>query len=240
MAAGGGNTFYNCRAWENGDDGWDSYDRDGLIPDLSYEECACWHNGEVDIFTGEYDWRQGNPLDKNLIYVKAILDNDPGFETRYNNGEITSWPQLTLNYFGVSRTYSSMYSDWGGNPNGFKFGSVNSTSACYRYIKNCLAFDHAAKGFDQNNGACTFDLENTVSFDNQRNYVMEKMKVSSAKNAVGFSGASSDSLPSGMSVTKPSTSVQSSIRTEVDSKVKYILDCVSNDRVPGEVLFNIF
>ena len=103
-----------------------------------------------------------------------------------------------------------------------------------------MAFGHAAKGFDQNNGECTFDLENTVSFDNQRNYVMEKMKASSAKNAVGFSGTSSDSLPSGMTVEKPSTSVQNGIRTEVDNKVKYILECVGNDKVPGEVLFNIF
>ncbi len=42
LAAGTDNKFYNCRAWENSDDGWDSYDRvseGGYIGDVYYMEC---------------------------------------------------------------------------------------------------------------------------------------------------------------------------------------------------------
>ena len=47
LAAGTGNKFYGCYAWDNSDDGWDSYDKtDGLTLDLSYEELSLIHISE--------------------------------------------------------------------------------------------------------------------------------------------------------------------------------------------------
>ena len=58
LGAETGNTFYGCYAWDNSDDGWDSYDKSssGYTKDLSYEECAVWNNGNPDVFTGKYDF----------------------------------------------------------------------------------------------------------------------------------------------------------------------------------------
>ena len=210
LAAGAGNYFYNCRAWENSDDGWDSYDRKsdgGLVPDVTYIECLAWHNGNPDTFTGEYDYKMGYPLDKNLIYVKALIAADSSFEHKYNNRELdlNNWPQVTMKLLGKTNTYSKLYSAWGGNPNGFKFGSAESDSTEYRYIENCIAFDHygnggkpvqyRAKGFDQNcgdtdetsqNGAklIHYDMKNILSFNNVENIQMSRMTADSINGVV--------------------------------------------------------
>ncbi len=45
----------------------------GYTKDLSYEECACWNNGNPDIFTGKYDYENGNALDTNLYLVELYF-----------------------------------------------------------------------------------------------------------------------------------------------------------------------
>lgn len=67
LGAGKGNVFYGCYSWENSDDGWDSYDKDSLTYNLTYTNCACWNNGDPTIFTGEYDYNNGNALDTDLL-----------------------------------------------------------------------------------------------------------------------------------------------------------------------------
>ena len=205
LAAGKGNYFYNCRAWENSDDGWDSYDRGEVIPDVTYIECLAWHNGNPDTFTGEYDYNNYYPLDKNLIYVQAILAADPDFEAKYNAHEVEEWPKVTMRLLGTTNTYNNLYSAWGGNPNGFKFGSAASDNTEYRYIENCIAFDHygnsykpvqyRAKGFDQNCGDTDddsqngpklihYDMKNILSFNNVENIQMSRMTADSIQGVV--------------------------------------------------------
>ena len=94
----------------------------------------------IKIFTGEFDYENGNPLDKNLLYVQAILKADPDFETKYNNHQVTSWPQVDINILGLSASYSDIHNKWAGNPNGFKFGLINTPDTSYRNIKNCISF----------------------------------------------------------------------------------------------------
>ncbi|MBQ9603929.1 MAG: right-handed parallel beta-helix repeat-containing protein [Firmicutes bacterium] len=208
LAAGKGNTFYNCRAWENSDDGWDSYDRGDVVPDVSYVECLAWHNGNPDVFTGEYDYNNYYPLDKNLIYVQAILAADPDFEAKYNAHEVEEWPKVTMRLLGTTNTYQNLYTSWGGNPNGFKFGSAASDNTEYRYIENCIAFDHygndcnpnkavqwRAKGFDQNCGdddttatsgpkLIHYDMKNILAFNNVENIQMSRMTADSINGVV--------------------------------------------------------
>ena len=73
-------------AWENSDDGWDSYDKEGNISqDISYFHSATWHNGNPNIFYKKYDYDNGKPLDKNMWAVQQLMESDPSFESNYNN-----------------------------------------------------------------------------------------------------------------------------------------------------------
>lgn len=241
LAAGTGNTFYGCYAWENSDDGWDSYDKtDGLTYDLSYEECATWNNGDPTIFTGEYDFNNGDALDTNLLLVELIMEKDSSFASNYAKGNFS----LPSDKFIVTEEGTINLSTWtgssyGGNPNGFKFGSVNTTSACVRTVKNCLSFGHNKKGFDNNNSACTASFTNCVAFDNGYNYYISPFTLTKFSNIYGFSGASSDKLPSGYSVTTPSSSTQSTIRNTVSNTVDTIVSNCQNNKI-AEVYFDIY
>ena len=263
LAAGPGNSFYNCRAWENADDGWDSYDRKsegGYVDTVTYVECLAWHNGNPDTFTGEYDYKMGYPLDKKLIYVQAILKADPTFEEKYNNHEVTTWPNVTMRLLGNTNNYTKLYSSWGGNPNGFKFGSSESVSSEYRYIENCIAFDHygnggaavqyRAKGFDQNsdNGNCGmhYDMKNILAFNNVENIQMVKMNADSINGVVwSFDNCMGpdkkmypDEPSAGMTIVEPEN--KDELRSKVYAYRDMIYDYVYNDKIPGKQICDVF
>lgn len=254
IGAGDNNKFYNCRAWENSDDGWDSFDRGTpYIGSVYYEECLAWNNGNPSVFTGEYDYENGFPLDKNLVYVKEILKNDPDFENKYNSHSVASWPKLTVRLLGTSNSYNNIHSSrWAGNPNGFKFGSVETPSGSYRYIKNCIAFDHAntpnqkpAKGFDQNNGYAGYDIENTLSFNNAQNYWMDRMKAKSVSGvfySIEGSNTSSDypDAPGDLSLTVPDSAKAKELTDKVYAYRDMIYSYVYNDKIPGEQICDVF
>ena len=131
-------------------------------------------------------------------------------------------------------------SKYDGNPNGFKFGSVNTTSSCVRTVTNCLAFGHSSKGFDNNNSSCTAYLSNCISYDNGYNYYMPPFTLKKFSNILSFSGASSNKLPSGYTASIPSSSKQAQIRSTVNATVSSITTQCKNNVIPGEVYFNIF
>lgn len=241
LAAGSGNTFYGCYAWDNSDDGWDSYDKtDGLTPDLSYEECATWNNGNPSVFTGEYDFNNGDELDTDLLLVELIMQKDSSFAGNFANGNFSlpsgNFIQTSSGTISLSSWTGSSYE---GNPNGFKFGSVNTTSSCVRTVKNCLSFGHSSKGFDNNNSSCTASFTNCISFDNGYNYYFPKFTITSFSNILGFSGTSGDKLPSGYSATTPGSATQSSIRSTVASTVDTITSNCKNNIIE-RVYFNIY
>ncbi|MBQ6555242.1 MAG: right-handed parallel beta-helix repeat-containing protein [Firmicutes bacterium] len=256
LAAAGENYFYNCRAWENSDDGWDSYRKSGKsgMPIIKYIECLAWNNGNPEVFTGEYDYAQGLPLDKNLIYVQAILKNDPDFETKYNAHTVTEWPKVDMQLLGITKGYEELYSTWEGNPNGFKFGSGNSGSDEYRYIENCIAFDHVGnsnipkgKGFDQNSASgLVYDLKNILAFNNVVNVNMSSMKANSVGGVVwAFDKAAAldgktygESAGSSLKETTPSN--KDEIKTKVYAYRDMICDYVYNGMIPGERICDVF
>ncbi len=242
--AGDNHYFYNCRSWDNSDDGWDSFDYQtgGFVGKISYIECLAWHNGKQESFTGEYDYRMGYPLDKDLTYVKAILAADPDFETKYNNKEVTEWPKVTMSLLGCTRSYDELYSrSWGGNPNGFKFGSIYTPNTSYRYVENCIAFDNTSKGYDQNNSKAQFDLVNGISFDNGRNYLMSAMTCNSQTgNALSFGAIEKDTMPANMTTTTPSDAEQEAIRTSVHNYRDTVMEMLRSDKVPGVTLTGLF
>ena len=260
LSAGKGNSFYNCRAWENADDGWDSYDRGDVVPDVYYEECLAWHNGNPDTFTGEYDYNNGYALDKNLVYVQAILKADPTFEEKYNAHTVEKWPNVTMSLLGTTNNYTRLYSSWGGNPNGFKFGSSDSNSTEYRFIKNCIAFDHygnggaavqyRAKGFDQNsdngNSGIHYDLENILAFNNVENIQMVKMNADSIKGVVwSFENCAdpngtmyADEPSAGMTIVNPEN--REELKAKVYAYRDMIYEHVYNNKIPGKQICDVF
>ena len=242
LATGTGNTFYGCYSFENSDDGWDSYDKlDGLSKDFSYEECACWNNGDPTIFTGEYDYKNGDALDTDLYLVELITKQDSSFAKNYSNGKFSlptaSFVKTDKGTISLSNWTGSLYD---GNPNGFKFGSVNTNSSCKRTVKNCLAFGHSKKGFDNNNSSCTASFTNCVGFDNGYNYYIQPFTVTGFSNCIGFSGSNSDKLPSNAKLTTASSSTQSSIRSTVKSTVASIKKSCKANKIPGAVFFAIY
>lgn len=243
LGAETGNTFYGCYAWDNSDDGWDSYDKSssGYTMDLSYEECACWNNGNPDVFTGKYDFEKGNPLDTDLYMIELICAQDSDFASNYNKGNFSLPTESFINTSSGKISLSKWTgSEYGGNPNGFKFGSAYTNKSSERTVKNCLSFEHGKKGFDNNNSTVNASFENCVSFDNGYNYYIPTFKVSSAENVKGFDGSSKDKLPSGVSVSTPSSSEESSIRSKVEATRKEIVSMCDSNVIPGEVYFNIY
>jgi hypothetical protein len=243
LGATTGNTFYGCYAWDNSDDAWDSYDKtdSGYTYDLDYQWCACWNNGNPDVFTGKYDFDNGKSLDKNLFLVELINAQDSSFATNYAKGKFSLPSDKFINTENGKVSASTWASTgYEGNDNGFKFGSINTKSDCVRTVKNCLSFNHGCKGFDNNNSSATGYFENCISFDNKYNYYMPPFTIKKFSNVYGFNGGSKDSLPSGYSASTPSSSTQSSIRSKVNSTVDTIVTKCDSNIIPGEVYFNIF
>jgi hypothetical protein len=244
LGATTGNTFYGCCAWDNSDDAWDSFDKtdSGYTLDLSYEYCSAWNNGNPKVFTGEYDLENGNSLDKNLFLVQLMIKQDNSFESDYQSGKI-DLSKYNINTKSDSSSAIISAKDWAGskydgNPNGFKFGSINTGSDCVRTVKNCLSFNHEKKGFDNNNSSCTASLENCVSFDNGYNYYIPPFTITGWENIIGFGGKNSDSLPSGCTVSKATN--ESEIRTKVEATRKEIVEKCNSNIIPVGVTFDIF
>ena len=78
---GATNTIFEyCFAWDNADDGWDSYDKEGdNSASVTYKNSACWNNGNPDVFTGKYDYDNGKSLDTNLWTVQQLIASDSSF-----------------------------------------------------------------------------------------------------------------------------------------------------------------
>jgi len=165
------NVFKYCFAWDNSDDGWDSYDKEGdYSARVDYLHSACWNNGNPDVFTGKYDYDNGKSLDKNLWTVQQLIASDSSFESNYKNKKFSI---SNGKIAGMSATtwYSKAEGEMNGN--GFKFGSKTTaqSTSVYRKAVYSVAFDHKSKGFDNNNSqGCTGYIANCVSFNNNINY----------------------------------------------------------------------
>ncbi|WP_423215928.1 right-handed parallel beta-helix repeat-containing protein [Streptococcus equinus] len=242
LGAGTGNTFTYCYAWDNSDDGWDSFDKAGdVTPDITYTNCAVWNNGNPDVFTGKYDFDHKKALDENLHLVQLIKAKDASFTSNYAKGKFSlpsgNFIQTDAGTVSLSAWTGSSFD---GNPNGFKLGSVNSKSSVTRSLSYCLAFDEAKKGFDNNNSSVTGYFNHCVAFDNGYNYYIQPLSIKGWTSVQGFSGKSADKLPSGRSVATPASGSQSSIRKSVESTKNTIITNCQANKIPGKTAFNIY
>ena len=170
---GASKTVFNyCFAWDNSDDGWDSYDKEGdNSATVSYLHSACWNNGNPQVFTGKYDYDNRWALDKNMRTIQYLMSSDKNFESNFNNRRFAISSNAKIN--GIR------YADWMSkaegemNGNGFKFGSktTQKSASVKRTADYSIAFDHKSKGFDNNNSEkCTGYITNCASFKNNINY----------------------------------------------------------------------
>lgn len=101
MDVGTNNYFYGCRAWQNCDDGWDGYLRNGNNASTILENCWTWRNGYLKDGRDPGSQANGNGFkmggsdDKTLKHhfiVKNCLAFDnksKGFDQNNNKGAMT-------------------------------------------------------------------------------------------------------------------------------------------------------
>lgn len=222
------NVCIDCYAWENSDDGWDSFDypleEQGDFTAEGgrwtyrndYENCMCWNNGTAANCLGYTDYVNGLPLDENLPFMrrfKTLKESQyNSFVSQYNDGSLCSRSASASTYYSVLNSIfgtipttsgnlnaSGIVSKWGGNPNGFKLGSKYTQSNSERYMTNCIAFDHGANGFDKNNSGAKIWAENCISFGNKINYHLSGYTAYQWDNVYGWDGSSGNNKPSAAS-----------------------------------------
>ena len=138
LSAGIGNTFRNCRSWNNGDDGWDLYQQ--YFP-VEITNCRTWHNGDGSLFT----------------YVAVFAGNGNGFKLGgYGNGLAVS--------HGIHKiknciTFNNSFSTSGRGFDQNKHGSGN-------LIYNCLSFANKVNYYFPNtpDDGSKYEFKNCVSF----------------------------------------------------------------------------
>lgn len=142
--SGGGNTYINCRAWNNSDDGWDLYKRVTTAP-IVFINCITYNNAP------EYYDFTGNP---RLETDKAWFDSVEGKTMTTSKSHTDTW-------------YRNHYYN-NGNKNGFKIGGAGVATDVTMY--RCLAIANTVKGFDQNYTQGNVKLYNCSAYDNKNNY----------------------------------------------------------------------
>ena len=234
---GATNTVFNyCFAWDNSDDGWDSFDKEGdNSAVVTYLHSACWNNGNPDIFTGKYDYDQGKALDKNMWTVQQLINSDSNFESNYKNKKF-SIDNGKIN--GISAKEWLSKANGAMNGNGFKFGSklTAQNTSVKRTADYSVAFDHKSKGFDNNNSQkCSGYFTNCVSFNNNINY---QLPYTFQKWSNNWSWGAKKSDQNGMNQTlkKPSNTnaAQKNFYTIRDKIIK----AVSSNQFPDDINFD--
>ena len=166
------NVFNYCFAWDNSENGFGYYYWDGKHKNgaLTYTHSASWNNGNIDVFSGRYDFNNGEALDKNLWTIQKIIESDEFFELFYEN-RIFDLEEATINSKPAEQYFEEYNKEKGGN--GFNFGHEKNeqTSVNRRTVDYCVSFDNREKGYSSNKSKDFTGLfTNSVGFSNNMNY----------------------------------------------------------------------
>ena len=163
------NIFYYCFAWDNSNSGF-NYAGYSNSSELSYIHSGSWNNGNINVFTGKYDYDNGNPLDKNLWTIKDMIQSDENFVSNYYNKKYNI-DEAKISMYTAKEWISLIGPKMDGN--GFTFGNLNSSQSIdvIRNSFNNVAFDHKSGGFiDINDHRYRAYFTDCVSFNNGINY----------------------------------------------------------------------
>lgn len=161
---GEGNTYINCRAWSNSDDGWDLYKRVTNSP-IVFINCITYNNSP------EYYDFTGNP---RLETDKSWFDSVEGQTMTTSKNHTDTW-------------YRDHYYN-NGNKNGFKIGGAGVATDVEMY--RCLAITNTVKGFDQNYTQGNVKLYNCTGYYNKSNFNFETSELKSLdiRNCISYGG----------------------------------------------------
>jgi hypothetical protein len=120
------NVFNYCFAWDNRNTGF-NYVRVHESSDLSYLHSGSWNNGNVNVFTGRYDYDNGRPLDKNLWTIKTIINSDANYVSNYYNKKFNIEKDAKIGFFAVEQW--TLFVSNSAEGNGFTFGNMNSSQS---------------------------------------------------------------------------------------------------------------
>lgn len=93
---GPGNSFVGCRAWDNSDDGWDTFPKDaaGTFP-VTIDHCLSYHNG---YHNGQSSGNgngfkvgsdQTGGANHKVLNSIAVNNKSKGFDQNHNQGQVT-------------------------------------------------------------------------------------------------------------------------------------------------------
>jgi pectate disaccharide-lyase len=98
MHQGKGNLFRGCRAWHNGDDGWDLFETDWPVEITS---CWTWHNGDRADFEAIYQAKMGKKM-------SSFMGNGNGFKLGGNGtGGSSKGTHLVRNCVSFDNNFAS-------------------------------------------------------------------------------------------------------------------------------------
>ena len=232
------NIFNYCFAWDNANSGF-NYFRSWNSSELSYLHSGSWNNGNVNVFTGKYDYDNGSPLDKNLWIIKEIIESDPNFVSNYYNKKYNI-DNVNVEGFSLKEWIAKVIPILDGN--GFTFGNKNSSQSIdvKRNALYCVSFDHKSGGFIDNfNHRYNAYMTNCVSFNNGINYKLP-YTFSKWTNNWSWGSKNSDQLNKGASTKKPSNTntSQRSVYSVRDQIVKAVYANMFPDGVNFDNVIN--
>ena len=229
------NVFNYCFAWDNVNSGF-NYNRFYNSSDVSYLHSASWNNGNVNVFTGRYDYDNGSPLDKNLWTIQKIIESDDKFVSNYynkkyniNNAKIGA---LTVNEW---ISYVSPRADG----NGFTFGNGNNHQSIdvKRNSLYNVVFDNKSGGFiDNYNNKFNAFITNCVSFNNGINYKLAYFTLSKWINNWSWNSKNENQINGNPILQKPSD-VNSAQRTFYSVRDQ-IIKAVNANMFPDGINFD--
>ena len=164
------NVLNYCFAWDNVGSGF-SYEGTFKPSDISYLHSGSWNNGNINVYTGKYDYDNGNPLDKNLWSIKQIMESNPNFASNYYNKKFNI-DNAYIDGITVKEWIAKVSPSLEGY--GFIFGisSISQTNDIKRKKNafNCVAFDNLGGFIEFYNHKYSAEMNNCVSFNNGINY----------------------------------------------------------------------
>jgi hypothetical protein len=196
------NVFNYCFAWDNYNSGF-NYARLFNSSELSYLHSGAWNNGNVNVFTGRYDYDNGDPVDKNLWTIQDIIKSDPNFVSNYYNKKF-SIENAEIGAYTANEWVTLFGPRMEGN--GFTFGNVNSSQSIdvKRNSLYNVAFGHKSGGFiDDYNHKYNAYITDCVSFNNGINYKFPYYTLSRWSNNWDWGSKYPNSLNGNAKLKKP-------------------------------------
>ena len=136
---------------------------------LDLNTCSSWNNGNINVFTGKYDFDLGNILDKNLWTIQEIIKSYPQFATNFYNRQFYL-DNTKLDGISTKELIAKVEPKMEGN--GFTFANKNNSQITdiKIYVYSNIAFDNKNGGFIYFNHKCKIIMINCVAFNNYINY----------------------------------------------------------------------